>query len=259
MDLQRRQRAFEAFERMVELPMAILALVFVPLLIIPLVMDLADTVETALLAADWAIWAAFALELAVKTYLAPKRGRYLRTHWFDVLLVVVPFLRPLRVVRSARALRVARSVRVAAAITRFLLSGRSLATQHGLHYALLAGMLLIVATAALVTVLEEGADEKTITDFEEALWWAVATATTVGYGDIAPVTSEGRGVGVLLMLVGIGLFGFLTANVAAFLMESGRGRPELDSHSLDQEVRELNMMIAELQRKIDSLASSMGE
>ena len=85
MDLQRRQRAFEAFERMVELPMAILALVFVPLLIIPLVMDLADTVEIALLAAGWAIWAAFALELAVKTYLAPKRGRYLRTHWTSAL------------------------------------------------------------------------------------------------------------------------------------------------------------------------------
>jgi voltage-gated potassium channel len=60
----------------------------------------------------------------------------------------------------------------------------------------------------------------------DALWWAIVTATTVGYGDFSPVSSEGRAVAVVLMLVGIGLLSVVTANVAAFMVESGEGDGE---------------------------------
>ena len=62
-----------------------------------------------------------------------------------------------------------------------------------------------------------------IDDVGTALWWALATVTTVGYGDVTPVTAAGRGIGVLLMFVGIGVFGLFAANVAAYFIESERG------------------------------------
>jgi hypothetical protein len=85
--------------------MLALSLAIIPLLVVPWAADLPRALDTAFVALDCSIWAAFALELAVKTYLVERHRDYLVRHWFDVLIVALPFLRPLRVVRSARALR----------------------------------------------------------------------------------------------------------------------------------------------------------
>ena len=60
-----------------------------------------------------------------------------------------------------------------------------------------------------------------IDDYGTALWWAMSTVTTVGYGDTVPISAEGKGIAVFLMLVGISFFGWITANIAAFLVEFG--------------------------------------
>src|SRR4030067_2360115 len=60
-----------------------------------------------------------------------------------------------------------------------------------------------------------------IHDYGTALWWAMSTVTTVGYGDTLPSSAEGKGIAVFLMLVGISFFGWITANIAAFLVEFG--------------------------------------
>jgi len=97
MDKGRRVEMLDRFERATDLPLLILALAIIPLLVVPLVVDVSDGVDTAFFAADWVIWAVFAADLAVRTYLSERRVRYLVGHWFDVLIVVLPFLRPLRV------------------------------------------------------------------------------------------------------------------------------------------------------------------
>ena len=111
-----------------------------PLLLAPLLLDLSGQAEDAFLVADWTIWAIFALELGVKTYRAPARAAYLRRHWFDVLIVVLPFLRPLRIVRSARAVRGLRAVRLAPFLARTVHSTRAILAEHGLQYVLLVGV-----------------------------------------------------------------------------------------------------------------------
>lgn len=113
---ERRRRAYESFEQTMARPMLALALLLIPLVAVPWVMELPPRVERALAALDLAIWAAFAGELALKTYLAPARWRHLRTHWFDVAMVALPFLRPLRLLRSARALRALRATHSVTAV-----------------------------------------------------------------------------------------------------------------------------------------------
>ena len=260
MEPERRRRAFAAVERVTEFPMLVLALLMIPLLVIPWAFDLPGAWEAGLIGGEWFIWAAFALELVVKTYLAPDRKRYLLTHWIDVLIVLIPFLRPLRIVRSARVLRLLRLLRLVVFLSAFLsrsgISTRRLFGRHGLHYTLAGSLLIVVVVAALVAMVEAGAEGRSITNFSTSLWWGATTVTTVGYGDTAPVTAAGRGLGVMLMLVGIGVFGVLTANVAAFFVESSvtenpapaGGNAELER--LSAEVRGLHDRIVQLQESL---------
>jgi voltage-gated potassium channel len=85
---------------------------------------------------------------------------------------------------------------------------------------------LVAIDAALVLDFERNAAGANIHTYADALWWAVVTAATVGYGDRFPVTPGGRGVAVMLMIAGIALFGVVTASVAAYFVEQ----------STDQEV-----------------------
>jgi voltage-gated potassium channel len=242
---EQRAEAYEAFDRAVEVPALILSVLIIPLLIPPLFFDLAHDVETTFLIIDYTIWALFGLELVIKTYLSPDRLRYLVTHWFDVLIVAIPFARPLRIARSARALRGLRTLFTIALITRIVVRGRDLAGQHGLHYAVTIGLVLIFACASAVYLFERNGDGN-IQSFGISLWWAATTVTTVGYGDTFPSTPEGRGVGIFLMLVGITLFSLLTANISAFFVESRRN-DEPSMSDLMAKLTELEDLVKQLQ------------
>jgi voltage-gated potassium channel len=213
-----RREALQLYERYTELPLLLLALAIIPLIVLPLVFDLDSSVNDAFFALDWIIWAVFAVDLGVRTYIVQERRKYLIAHWYDVIIVVVPFLRPLRILRSARALRLMRLTRVVAFATHAFAEEREFARRRGAVYVMSLALVLLVASSALIFAFERGSDGQ-IDDFGTALWWGVATITTVGYGDVVPVTPEGRAVAILLMLVGISLFGFLTATIAAFMVE----------------------------------------
>lgn len=226
MDSKQRAQAFDAVERAFELPMLVLSLLLIPIVVVPFVVALPPGWEFAWETASWLIWAMFAIELTVKTYLAPNRARYLRDHWFDVLIVVIPLLRPLRVFHSMRALRLLQLVRLVSVGAAATTAAREVLGRRGMPYAILVGGLLILGSTAAVTYAERDAGGS-IDNFGTALWWAMTTATTVGYGDVAPVTPAGRGIAVFVMLIGITLFGLFTANAATFLLQS---RSQHDTH-----------------------------
>ena len=220
--------------------------VMIPLLGIPFFLELPAAIDQALIAIDWLIWAAFAGDLTVRTYLAERRLGYLRTHWYDVLIVAVPFLRPLRILRSARGLRLLRLARLLPFAIRASITARTILRRHGLQYFLFIGAGIVVACAGLVTLLEQGG-EGSIEDFPTALWWAVTTITIVGYGDVTPVTAAGRGVAVFLMLMGIAFFSLITASIASFLVELGGNERGTTLDDLAAEIRALRAELHLLQ------------
>jgi len=237
----------ERFEEATRLPLLVLALAFVPLLVLPLLVSLPTGVATAFEAADWFIWAVFAFEYVVRLGLTTERLRFVRREWPDLLIIVLPFLRPLRIVRSARSLRLLRLARLGAALGVVEKEGRRLLLRHKLHYALFFTLVVVVGSAGLVLAVEESGDGA-IDSFGDALWWAVSTVTTVGYGDTVPVTPAGRGIASFLMVAGIALFGVLTANIAAFFVE--RHEEEQD----DPVVARLDQVLARLSTLEDRLA-----
>ena len=227
MDLERRKRLSDRVDRLTEVPMLILAVIFMVAILAPEIADLSEEVVLALEAVSWIVWGAFAFELVIKTYLAPVRRRYLVTHWVDVLSVLVPFLRPLRFLR------------VVAVGLRFWEEARTVLRARTFSVIGTTSLLAVIASAVLMFVAERGGDGS-IQTFPDALWWAVATITTVGYGDVYPKTNGGRGVAVFLMLVGISLFGLLTARVAAFFVEGDeKGRDQEIAERLDRIERHL--------------------
>lgn len=230
--LQKRQDLLDRIERLTELPLMVLAFAMVPLLVSSLLWDLSPASKVVVFALGAFIWAVFAADLAVKIAVAPHRLNYLKEHWLEVLVVVLPLARPLRILHIV--VFGIRAYRDATRLVRF----DYLAT-----YAI--GLVLVVATA--VATVERGHNSE-IESFPDALWWAVATVTTVGYGDVVPATVAGRAFGYVLMIGGIGIFGAFTANVATILIR--HGEPDgSDTADLAEEIRALRI---ELTRSADT-------
>ncbi len=225
--LARSQDAYDRFSAISDLPLTILAVLWLPVLVIPFVVHLSPDVTRTFNEIDYFVWAAFAIEYFIKLYLAPSRRHFFTHHLVDLAVVALPILRPLR---ALRLLRLFNFARVGVVLTNSLKRGRDIFTHRGLHFVLLAVLIIIFVCAALELAFEQHAPGANIHNFGDALWWAVVTVTTVGYGDKYPVSSGGRGVAVVLMLVGIGLIGVLTATVASYFVEE----------KADEEKAELN-------------------
>jgi voltage-gated potassium channel len=214
-----RQAAFERFSRAVDGPLTVLALVMVPLIVLPLVMELSPATEAAFLAIDYVIWAVFAAEYVIKLYLAPNRRQFVARHVPDLVIVLVPVLRPLRILRSVRLLRLLRLALLTGLAVKGLRETRNILRRRGLNWVLLIVLVLNLIAAAIVLEFERGNPEANIDSYPDALWWAVTTITTVGYGDRFPMSPAGRGVAVVLMVAGIAIFGVITASIAAYFVE----------------------------------------
>ena len=94
----------------------------------------------------------------------------------------------------------------------------------------------------------EGGENASIHSFTDALWWAFVTITTVGYGDMVPVTVAGRAMAIILMLGGIAFFSGVTANLASFLVR-GSGKDKTALARLTAEMQDLRKEIARLAEK----------
>jgi voltage-gated potassium channel len=231
-------------DRLTELPMLVLAFAYVPVFVVGYLRDVPDDVSDAARVVSLCIIASFAVELAVKVAVA--RGRplaYLRTHWLDVLIVFVPFLRPLRILRVLRVLPF---------IARGAVGVQKILGEYKVAYVLFVGLLSVLMSAFLVLVFERGAGG-TIQTFAGALWWAAQTVTTVGYGDVVPITTGGRVVAVILMVIGITLFGVLTAGVAAYFVH------DPTHNAQDEQTAKILARFDSLERRLGSLESRLDE
>lgn len=173
---------------------------------------------------------AFATDYVAEFVLSRRRALYVRHEWMSLLIVaaqVVALVPALSVFGVLRALRAARLFRFIAILFRAVAiggaaakSGRALVRDHAAGLALGVAAMTWLTSAAAFTVAEDVGENGRVHSFFDALWWSLSTITTVGYGDIFPVTGAGRVVGGVTMLIGISTFALVTAKVAQFMVKA---------------------------------------
>jgi voltage-gated potassium channel len=180
----------------------------------------------------WSAWAIFALDYAARLGLSNNRGRFVRTNLLDLAVVVLPVLRPLRLLRLVKLLSILNRQ-----------AGGSLRGRVVAYVAGSTSLILFVATLAVLDA-ERDREGSNIETFNDALWWAMTTVTTVGYGDHFPVTTTGRFVAAGLMVAGIALLGVVTATFASWLIERVQEVEETSQAVTRRDVQALTAEVA---------------
>ena len=203
----RSEANLQRFERYAEWPLAVAALVFLALFSVQVLAPRPAHEAYEFWMIDWGIWGLFMLDYVVRLYLAPHRWHWFIHHLLDFAIVTLPLLRPLRMLRLLVLIElVQRAIGDA-------FRGRIVVYT-------VSGVLLLIYTASLAVFDKERyLHGSTINSFGKALWWSITTVTTVGYGDVYPVTNTGRVIAVLLMIGGISLVGVVTAALASWIIQ----------------------------------------
>lgn len=199
-----------------------------------------------LLIADTVLCAAFFIDFLVHLATADSKWRYLVTWgWIDLVSSIPVFMigRWGRLARIARALQWIRALRVSTVLWRALMIERR--RSASLASIVVAFWLLIGGSIAILQF--EQVPGANILTAEDALWWALSTMTTVGYGDRFPVTTEGRMIAAVLMITGVGLFGVLSGTIAGWFLAS-----ESTSHA-DRDAK-IAAELASLREAVDKLS-----
>ncbi|WP_422769255.1 potassium channel family protein [Plantactinospora sp. WMMC1484] len=222
----------DRWERRTAGALTVLAVLFIGVYAVPILRPgLSPALAVACEITNLVIWALFGLDYLVRLVLSTDRWRFFRSNLFDLAVLALPVLRPLRMLRLVTALMVLN--RRAEAWTR----GR-LAVYVG------ATTVLLVAVGALAILdVERGSPDGNIQSYPEALWWGVVTITTVGYGDFYPTTTAGRLVALGLMIGGIGLIGFVTGSLATWIVD----RISTSERSTEATKGDVERLLTELQ------------
>ncbi|ENM5769881.1 potassium channel family protein [Vibrio mimicus] len=229
-----RKKLLEKVENTTETPMLILSVIYVVVALLPDIAVLSPEDLEFLDGLLWIVWGIFATELLVKIFVSPKPLQYMVQNWPDVLIVAMPFLRPLRFLR------------ILLVLPKAWRQTRSVLRQKTFSFIGLTSLSTVLLSAAFVYLVEKGTPSP-INSYSDALWWAMSTITTVGYGDMYPVTGFGRGVAVFLMLTGITLFGLLTASVASFFVEDDTAKKDhVTINTLLERSEQLEMQLNQL-------------
>ncbi len=176
--------------------------------------DLPHEVQRLLQIIDDAICLIFLYDFFYRLYKSPNKASFMKWGWIDLISSIpsLPFVRFGRIFRLIRLFRILRAFRSIRVLSRHLFRNRVEGTMSAV--AIITFLVVIFSSISILLVETDSASN--IKSAEDAIWWSLSTITTVGYGDKFPVTTEGRLIGVTLMIVGVGLFGTFTAYVASW-------------------------------------------
>lgn len=203
----------------------------------PQISDILQTVDTLvciLLLSDF----------GVRFYRAESKLAFMKWGWIDLIASIpnLPALRFGRLVRILRVIRLLRAIRATHKITSIILRDK---IQSGFASVILVSFLLVMFASVGILICEQPEPAANIKTAEDAIWWSVATVTTVGYGDKYPVTAEGRVLAMILMICGAGIFGMVSGLVASSFIG-------VKKNAIDEKT-EIIVRLKNLEEKIDVL------
>jgi voltage-gated potassium channel len=218
----------ERYEGVSAIPMLIASFGFIALWIVPIALALSPAVSDDVELATWVLWALFATDYVIRFVLAANKLSFAKRNIVDLLVVLLPLLAPLRLISGLRALRVLRTLTLLSVTARAQKTSRNILNPQNISVAIAIVITVAFVGAALELQFERGAPASNIKSFSDAIWWAMTTITTVGYGDKYPTTVEGKGIALFLMFVGVGTTGLLSAALATYFIGERQEKENLD-------------------------------
>lgn len=247
-----RNQLLRRVERMLEVPMALLGIVWLVLIIIDLTNGLSQFLQTV----STGIWVLFLLDFLLKFTLAPAKLHFLRTNVITIISLAVPALRFVRLarsltlLRSLRATRGIRLVKLVGTLNRGLRSLSSSLGRRGFGYILLT-TLFVVTLGSVGMYAFENDQEGGFKNMGEAIWWTLMLLTSLG-SEYWPQTPEGRILCFLLGLYGFAVFGYFTASLATYFV--GKDAETADAPVAGaQQMEALQQEVAALRQDIQNL------
>lgn len=158
----------------------------------------------------------FFIEFIIRFYQAESKWGFMRWGWIDLISSIPTFeyLRIGRIFRLIRLLRILRAVRSTKELVRHFKKNR---VESAVTSMAILTVLLIVFSSISILKVEDVANGNIKTG-GDALWWAFTTITTIGYGEVYPVTTLGRVIGGMLIVFGVGLFGTLSGLITSWFI-----------------------------------------
>ncbi len=239
-------------------PLNVLSIVLLVVIITEFSTNLSPEWESRLALLNWFIYVVFASDFAVQLFLAPDRQAFLRRNWLGVISLASPAFRVLRVLRAVRLLRGVRLVRALTATNRGTRALNRMLRGHQFgRVVALTLMVVAVGAAALVYFEAEGA--RFGTQYGTALWHAASLVTTVG-SEFQPATLEGRLITIMLIVWGLGVFGYITGAIASYFVgQDNTDRTHEEVVRLRQDVAELRMLLSSLGPLQEGLSTRPGK
>jgi voltage-gated potassium channel len=232
----------QRWEKSTEWPLAAIAGVFLGAYSVQVLAQTHGYSETVLRTVIQIAWAVFVADYVARLILATNRPRWFVRHLLDLAVVALPFLRPLRLLRLL-VLVGALQKAVGEAIR-----GRIII------YTVFSVVLLVYVASLAILQTERSQPGTKISTFGDAVWWSICTVTTVGYGDLAPVTGVGRVIAVMLMIGGISLVGVVTATLASWVIQRVA---EEDTAHQSATAAEIDALRADVEQRMDTLSAEI--
>ncbi|MCB1827285.1 MAG: two pore domain potassium channel family protein [Coxiellaceae bacterium] len=204
---------------------------------------------------NWAVWLFFLTQFISLFTLILKRGRFVRENWLLIVIILLglPFVMnynsAMELIKPLRPLlAIILMVPAIGFLLRFFVDGKLLTSIFG-------AIVIVVFFGVLVA----GVDPS-IKNAADGVWWALATVSTVGYGDVVPVTFLGRAIGAVLVILGLGIFVVITANFLALILKEevkGVKREEREVEEILTELRSLKASQQKMHQEMDALSEKL--
>lgn len=192
--------------------MAFLAMTIIASLFLQGRSDLTDEQLNLIKQSDFTVWIIFVVDYIARFILAKDKFSFFKKNIID-LISILPFDMAFQGLRAIRVLRLFYMFRVFVYLNRLYKRLESLLTMNDFHHMIWFTFATIFSGAIAISYIED-------MSIGDALWWSFVTTTTVGYGDIAPVSTGGRLVAAVLMIIGIGFISSLTGTIATYFISS---------------------------------------
>ena len=197
---------------------------------------------------NWIIWLFFVVESILLTILVRDKKNYLVNNWLNVVIIIcgVPVLwstSPL--IAGLRSLRLLLFLSLMLQLSSTV---RNVLAKNNLGSILLLSLLFIFVAGFLIAGIDPN-----IGTPADGIWWAWVTATTVGYGDVVPTSPEGRMLGGILILLGVGLTSLITANISAYFISRSQRQEE------GRQLAQIEAQLTAIEKKLDAIGRESKE